>query len=199
MAERSAERRQALHDFGKPLPCRLLQRSAGTTVVRVIALDDPFLFGIEPEPVGGLPDRIDPAEQGRVGADLIPVPGKARCHLALDRQQCIVGGCTGEQMEQVVDAFEALPAAFERINRVGQCRRRRVAGDGRDVRLMLGECACIGGREVLGGDTGERRNAGASPVLQQWIAGERSGRGSAVGRLGLLVHFGHREVLAKTA
>ena len=133
----------------------------------MIALDHPLLFGVKSRGAGGLHHRIDASKQGGIGVNLVPVPRDLRRHDALDFQQGIVGVGAGKHMKDVIDPFEGASATFERGDRIGECRWCRVPGDRRDLRLMFRQRARIGREEVLGTNSGKRRDpAGGVPVLQ---------------------------------
>ena len=115
--------------------------------------------------------RIDPAEQGLVHENPVPVLGRERRELALDLLDRVVGVRAGEEMEDVVDArVSASPARFERVDGVGEGRLGGIGGDGGDLGLVRGEGAREGRQEMLRRDSAERRNAeGPGPVVEQGV------------------------------
>ncbi len=102
--------------------------------------------------------------------------GDLRGGLALDFEERIVAVGADEKAEDVLDPGQGPPAQFQRRDGVREVRRLRVGSYGRDLGLVLGERAGIGGRKVLGPDLGERRDLiGGRPVLEKGIFGGREG------------------------
>ncbi len=176
LAERGAQSGEALGDFGKPLLRRIVEAGAGAAEAGVVALQHALLFGIEAERVDAAHQRIDAAEQRRVGVDLVPMPRHLRRHLALDLEQRVVGMGAGQEMEDVADARQRPPGELQRRDRIVEARRRRIGRNGRDLGLVVGERAGIGRPEMLGLDAVERRGlVGGGPIRQQRIAGRVGG------------------------
>ena len=102
-----------------------------------------------------------------MGVNRVPMPGDLRRDIPLDFKKRIVAVRAGKKVKRIADAVERPPAQLHDDDGVGKARPRRITGDGRDLGLMLGERVRIGFREMLGGNTVERRNpAGGGPVLQ---------------------------------
>ena len=149
----------------------------------MIALDDALLLGIKPERVGLPHQRVDAAEQRRIGVDLVPVAGDLRRHFALDFEQSVVGMRAGQQMKRIADALQRPAAQFQRRDRIVEARRCGVGRDGGDLGLVLGQRARIGLPEMLGRDAVERRNpVGGGPGLEKRIVGRRVWVVSVIGR-----------------
>ena len=187
LAERSAERGEALVDIGEPRLRRGVKRSAGAGKFQVIALEHAPLLGRKRKPVAHLVETIDAAEQGLVHEDPVPVLGLERGELALDREDRIVGVSAGEEIENVDRPRERLSARLERVDGVGEGRRVRIAGNGRDLSRVRGKCAGKGRPEMLGLDPAEGCHAeGAAPLREQRVVAGFGGED-----LGLLIHIGH--------
>ena len=166
LAEGSAKRRQPLHDFAKPPLGRIVERRAGAAIARVITLDHPRLFGVQAGTAGRAPHGVDAPEQGGIGVNLVPMPRDLGRHRPLNLHQGIVGVSASKEGKHVVDALEGATAQLQRGNRIGECRWLRCAGNGGDLRLVLGERVRVSRQEVLGPNPGERRYpAGGGPVL----------------------------------
>ncbi len=113
--------------------------------------------------------------------------GLERGQLALDRENRIVGVGAGEEIENVDRSCERRPARFERLDGVGEGRRGRIAGNGRDLGRVRGKCAGKGRPEMLRLDPAEGRHAErAAPFREQRVVAGFGGED-----LGLLVHMGH--------
>jgi len=174
LAERGAELSQALDDLGETLLRRAIEGDASAATGYVIALEHALLFGGKIESVPPPCERIDAAEQCRVGADSVPVAGDLRGNLALDFKDCIVTVGAGEKMEDAFNARQGPAAQFERVDGIGKIRRLGPGADGLDLGLMFRDCAGIGRSEVLGLDARERRNSiGGRPMLEKRIVGGR--------------------------
>src|SRR5262249_5078763 len=110
-----------------------------------------------------------------------------RGELALDRKDRIVGMSAGEEVEDIDRSRERRSAHLERVDGVGEGRRGRVAGNGRDLGRVRGKRARKGRPEMLGLDPIEGRYGEATaPVLEQWVVGGFGGRD-----FGLLIHAPH--------
>ena len=57
----------------------------------------------------------------------------------LDRLQLIIGVGAGQIEENARHFVQAAPAPLERLDRIGESRRRRIGGDRVDLRARLGE------------------------------------------------------------
>ena len=144
----------------------------------MIALDHPLLFGIEPERVGLAHQRVDAGEQIRVGVNVVPVPRHHRRHLALDLLQRIVGMGAGEHMEHVLDPRQRPAAALQRLDRIGETRRRGLGRNRRDFGRVFGAGACVGRAKVFGPDAVERGTP--SGVVQGAKNGFSAGWGAVI-------------------
>jgi len=184
LAEGGAERGEPRIDIHKPRLRRRVERGAGAAELYVIALEHAPLLGRKRKPVAHLVETIDAAEQGLVHEDPVPVLGLERGQLALEREDRIVGVGAGQEMEKVDGSRERLSARVERVDGVGEGRRLRIAGNGRDLGRVRGECARKGRPEMRGLDPVESRDAeGATPLREQRVA--------VGGDLGLLGHAPH--------
>ena len=99
LAERGAECRQPFDDLGKAFLGRAIEPGTGATERDVIALEHPLLFRIEPERVDLLHERVDAAEQVRVGVDIVPVAGSPRRKFAFYLQKPLVAVGADQEME----------------------------------------------------------------------------------------------------
>ena len=152
LAERCAELRQPFDDRRQPLFRLAVERGAGAAKGCVIALEHALLLGGEVERLALPHQSIDAAEELCVGVELVPVARDLRRELALDLEQRVVAVGAGQKMEHLFDPPQRPPAQLERRNGIGEIRRLRTAGNGRDLGLMLGEGARIRRREMLGPD-----------------------------------------------
>ena len=181
---------------------RIVEAGAGAAEAGVIALQHALLLGIEAELVDVAHQRIDAAEQRRVGVDLVPVPRHLRRNLALDLEQRVVGMGAGQEMEYVADPRQRPSGELQRRDGVVEARRRGIGGDGRNLGLVVGERAGIGRPEMLGLDAVERRHlVGGGPFRQQRIAGRVGGAGgcNAGGKLAAGLVIGYPYSLARRA
>ena len=187
LAEDRAERGEAGIDVGEPRFRRRVKGRARTHESQVIALEHAPLFRGQREALAHLVQAIDPAEQGRVHENGVPVLGLEWRELTLDRQNRIVRMGAGQQVEDVAGPRERLSTRFERGDGVGEGRRGGIAGDGRHFGGMRGECAGKSFRKMIRSDPVERRHAErAYPFLEQRVVGSFSG-----GDFGLLIHAPH--------
>ena len=93
-----------------------------------------------------------------------------RGDLALDRLDLVVGRCAGKIEENAGNLVEALAAALDRLDGVGEARRLRIGGDGVDLGARLFQRRLEGGAEVLWLDTLERRRLErAGPGFKQRV------------------------------
>ena len=114
--------------------------------------------------------------------------GAQRRDLALDLLDRVVGVRAGERVEDVVDAGERVAAAFQRLDGVGEGRRRGIGRDSGDLGLVLGEGTREGRPEMLGPYPLERRHAEApGPVLEERVFATTGGGKCLV----LLIHVRH--------
>ena len=193
LAERRAERGEALDDFGEPLLGRRVEGGAGAAEAGVIALDDALLLARQIELVGLLHQRVDALEQVRIGIDGVPVPGELRRDLALDLEQGVIGMGAGQKVKHIADPLERAAAAFDRRNGVVEGCRLWIAGNGGDFGCMFGQRPGIGRAELFGADRVERRDAvRCRPLLEERITlGGHITIGRSGGLHGLnLVHQG---------
>lgn len=177
LGEAGGEFGELLRDPGIPAARFRRQFRAGEDKVEMDAFQQRQIFLIQCERIASRVQRVDAIEQARMHVDRIPVGGQARCHGAFHGLQGRAGFAGRQVAKQPADAGEKAAAAIERLHRVGESRRRRLAGDGID----LGQCgahSCFeGGFEVLGRDlTKWRKAVGTGPVPQQWIVGDGHGR-----------------------
>jgi hypothetical protein len=87
-------------------------------------------------------------------------------HRPLNLHQGIVGMSAGQEGKHVVDALERTTAQLQRGNRIGECRRLQCAGNGSDLRRVLGERVRVSRQEVLRPNAQERWHpASGGPVL----------------------------------
>ena len=106
------------------------------------------------------------------------MPRQQRGRVALDLEQRVVAMGAGQKVEGVADPVERPPAQFQRGDGVVEARRRRIAGDGGDLGLVLGERPRIGRPEMLGRDPVEGRHpVGGGPSLEErdWCGSAGSG------------------------
>ncbi len=170
LAEVGSERGEPLVDRGKPSLRRGFERRTRAGEHRMIALEHARLLRREAKLVAGAIEPIDAAKQRLVHENPVPVLGFERRELALDLENVVVGVGTGQQIEDVGDAGECCPRGFERIDGIGEGRRRLMRRDGFDLAGMLGEGAREGTQEIPWLDARERRDAERpAPVLQQRI------------------------------
>ena len=95
-----------------------------------------------------------------------------RRNFALDRLQFVARMGAGEIEKYARHSVEPAPASLERLDRIGEARRRRIGGDDVDLRSRLAERGLEGRPEMA---RLERSNGGASNGPVQ---GSSSGFGS---------------------
>ncbi len=184
LAEGGAQGGKAFGDFGHALLRRTVEAGAGAAETGVVALQHALLLGIEAELVDVAHQRVDAAEQRRIGVDLVPMPGDLRRDLALELEQRVVGMGAGQEMEYVADLRQRPAGELQRRDGVGEARWRRIGRNGGDLGLVVVQRTRIGVPEVLGPDAVERRHlVGGGPLRQQRIAGGVGGC-NAAGRIG---------------
>jgi len=153
----------------------------------VVALEHAPLLGRKRKPLAHLAETIDAAEQGLVHEDPVPMLGLERGQLALECEDRIVGVGAGQEMEKVDGSRERLSARVERVDGVGEGRRLHIAGNGRDLGRVRGECARKGRPKMLRVDPVEGRHAeGAAPLREQRVV-----VGFVGGDFDLLAHAPH--------
>jgi hypothetical protein len=102
--------------------------------------------------------------------DAVAVRGEPRRHLALQRQDSIVGVGAGQSVEHRGDLRQRVAAAFQRHDGVGEARCLGVARNRLDFRHVLLHGAIEGGAEMLRADRCEGwRLAGPSPGAEEGI------------------------------
>src|SRR5262249_56764782 len=93
--------------------------------------------------------RINASEKRWFGMEIVPVSRNLWRQLALDRKQGVVAMSAGQKVEHLLDPSQHAAGELERRDRVGEIRRFRAARNDRHLGLVLGECARIGGRQIL--------------------------------------------------
>ena len=183
LAEQGAERSKPLVDGGEALPRNPVKPRSGPHEGRVEPLQHPRLLGREAEALALREQVVDAAEQGRVQEDRAAVPGQHRGDLALDRLERVAGMGAGEAEEHRRHPVEGAPGPLEGVDRVGERRRCRVAGDGRDLGAVLRQRPVEGRPEVVGGDPVERRQPERRhPGLEQRVGDHPLGAGPGLFR-----------------
>ena len=100
------------------------------------------------------------------------MPCHHRRDLALDLLQRVIGVGAGKHMEHMLDPRQRPTAALQRLDRIGEARRRGLSRDRRDFGGVLGTGARIGLAKVLGLDAVERGNAvGGGPGCEKRVFG----------------------------
>ena len=125
--------------------------------MRVVAVEDARLLGVEAELVAPVEQRRDAPEQRLVHEDRAAMARQARRDLALDRLQRVVGVAAGEVEEHRRDPAKLAAAALHRLDGVGEARRRGIAGDRLDLADVRVERPIEGRAEMLRRDALERR------------------------------------------
>ena len=125
----------------------------------MIALKHARLFGGKPEPLLRSLQGVDALEQRVVQIGFAAMAREDGSDFALDRLNLVIGRRAGEIEEDARDLVEALPAALQRLDRVGEGRRLRIAGDGVDLRPRCLSAASNAGEKWPGS---MRSNGGAS-------------------------------------
>ena len=168
--ERRAKLRQPLDDLRQPLFRLAVERGPGAAKGCVIALEHALLLGGEVERLALPHQSVDAAEELCVGVELVPVARDLRRELALDLKQRVVAVGAGQKMEHLLDPPQRPPAQLERRDGIGEIRRLPAAGNGRDLRLVLGEGTRIGRREMLWPDLLKRGHlARGGPMREKGV------------------------------
>ena len=82
-------------------------------------------------------ERVDALEQSLVQIGLAAVAREDGRDLALDRLQLVIRVGAGQVEENARHFVQAAAAALERLDRIGESRRRRIGGDGVDLGARL--------------------------------------------------------------
>ena len=158
LAEVRAEHGHARGNRRQPLLGAGREAGAGLDEGAVIALQHAALLLAQARLLALLEQGIDTGKQRLVLVDAHPVLGEARRHRPLDGLDLLVGVGGGQVEEHGGGAVEDVARMLEGGDGVGERRRRRVAGNGRD-RLALGGKALLECRhEMLDFDAIERRH-----------------------------------------
>ena len=123
----------------------------------MIAVEHARLLGRKPELVFFGLQGVDAREQRLVQIGVVAMARQDRRDVALDRLQLVIGRRAGEVEEDGGDTVEAAAAALQRLDRIGEGRRRRVGGDGVDLAPRLFQRGREGGPEMARLDALERR------------------------------------------
>ena len=157
LAELSGERRQPLGDRGQPRLGFGRGGRAGAGEIEMIALEHARLLGREPELRLLRLKRVDAREQSLVQIGVAAMARENRRDFALDRLQFVIGVGAGEIEKDARHFVEPAPAALERLDRIGEARRRRIGGDRVDLRARLAERGLEGRPEMARLEAVERR------------------------------------------
>ena len=178
LAEARAQRRETLQDRAQPRLARSVEPGACAQEPAPGQVEDPAPLVVQRR-VGRRPglQPLDAREQPGIHLDRGPMQCGARRDLALDRLELWAGMGGSEGPEHRADTLEHAAGGFERVDRVGEIRRRGIGGDARDLGAMGGEGRLKGGQEVARRDPPERRQAkGRRPVREQGIGRGRAHR-----------------------
>ncbi len=107
-----------------------------------------LLFVVEVEIIDLREKRLDPGEERGVGADRLIMGRELRRNIALDRADLLGRIRAGEVPEDRRDLVEGLARELQRIDRVREARRVRIAGDRLHFGAMPLHRGCEGGREI---------------------------------------------------
>ena len=138
MAERGAQRRQPLDNFGEPLFGGTVERGAGPAEADVIALEDALLLRVQSGRIASARQRIDAAEQGGVGVNLVPMARNTRRHFALDVEQRAVAMGADQEVKDIFHPLQRAAASFQRLDGIGEIGRGARAGNFGDLSVVLG-------------------------------------------------------------
>lgn len=146
LGEPRCDGRHALLGFGVEL-------GPGAAEAQAVALAHPLLL------VGQavLGDPRDSRPQVRIEVDRAAVAGEPRRHRPLDRLKLGIGVAAGEVEEGRGDPAQGLARALHRLDRVGEGRGLRIAGDRLDLGDVLGQRPLEGRLVMRGHDALERR------------------------------------------
>ena len=175
LAELGAERRRPLGDGGHTRLGLLVEPGARLDEAAMVALEYALLLQRQPKLLVILHQRVHPREQLGVLVDGHAVLGIAGRYLALDGLDLGRGVRAGQVEEYGRYAIEEPAREFERVDGVGEGRRRPVVGDGCDLFEVLGEALLDGRQEMRGAHLVEGRHlVRRRPALQQRVlAGRR--------------------------
>ena len=144
---------------------------AGTFEIKMYAPQQLQLLRVEDQFAAAAVQVVDAREKRCVEVDGAVMGGKTRRHLAFDRLQRRRRFRCGQVEEDLFDAVESTPRPVEGPERVFECCRRRLVGNGGDFRAMRTQCFGKCGLEVLRTDHCERRQPERrGPGLEQGIA-----------------------------
>ena len=170
LAELRAERRRPLGDLRQARLGLLVELGTGLDEAAMVALEHARLLQRQAELLAILHQRVDAREQLGVLVDGHAVLGIARRHLALDGLDLGRGVGARQIEEHGRDPIQQPAGTLQRVDRVGEGRRRAVVGDGGDLLEVLGEALLDGREEVLGAYLVERRHLERRrPALQQRV------------------------------
>ena len=170
LAERGGERRQPLGDRRQPRLGFGRSGRAGAGEIEMIAAEHAYLFGREPELVLLRFKRVDAREQSLVQVGFAAMARENWRNFALDSLQFVARMGAGEIEKYARHSVEPAPASLERLDRIGEARRRRIGGDEVDLRSRLAERGLEGRPEMARLDTVKRRRLEwPGPGLEQRV------------------------------
>ena len=174
LREIGAEGGQPAGDLGIALLLFRRQQHARAHETVVGQFQHALLLGRERERVALLPDGFHATEQRLVQADRRIMVGEHGRQFALDCLQ--LGGRFGacQVPEYGADPVHGRARTFQRGNRIVEVGRRGIGHDGRDLGIVLGHGALVGGLEILRADAVERRQLErAGPGLEKRVLAGR--------------------------
>ena len=170
----SRKRRQPLGDRGQPRLGFGRGGRAGAGEIEMIALEHARLLRREPELRLLRFKRVDAREQSLVQVGFAAMAREHRRNFALDRLQFVIGVGAGQIEKNTRHSVEPAPAALERLDRIGEARRRRIGGDDVDLRSRLAERGLEGRPEMARLEAVERRRLERpGPGLEQRVRIDR--------------------------
>ena len=186
LGEARVEGGEALVDLGEALLPGRVELRPGAREGRVVEPREALLLRGEPRALPGLVDRGDPPEERLVLRHLVPERGEAGRHLALDGLELRAVHRGAPDAVEALDLLEHPVGALHRRDRVREGGRRRLGGDPRDGRELLGHARLERGLEELDLDLVERRHAavGAGPRGEEGVRGCGGGEKGGEARVG---------------
>ena len=139
------------------------------------------LFGVQPQRLPPIVNRLDPGEQLRIEAYVIAELGQHGRKLQRESLHRIVRMRLVQVEENIGDAVQTTAAELERLDRIGECRGLGVADDRGDVGASLAHGLLESRLVMLVRDLRELRSSVGSRRLDEQRIDVRAGRAERQG------------------
>ena len=139
------------------------------------------LFGVQPQRLPPIVNRLDPGEQLRIEAYVVAELGQHGRKLQRESLHRIVRMRLVQVEENIGDAVQTTAAELERLDRIGECRGLGVADDRGDVGASLAHGLLESRLVMLVRDLRELRSSVGSRRLDEQRIDVRAGRAERQG------------------